>query len=264
MLLYITAEDVLGAPRSRAGHGPLQGDPRDAGALYDMGMRHHVRRAALLQGGELSGAARLEARPPRDPDRALRAREAGARAGDARRRLRAALLALAGREFAVKGFGAAAGRHRARRRGRRAPGRLREAAPRFVVGDGCRERRAAPGLRAQRPRPRRPLIAADAGPRAARSCRSASCWSSAARPRHRRARAGLPAAVPRRVDPESEALWHVAARGTVRMQPPRRDASASRRGCARGRRSRATSRTCEPPRVTLATASRWRRSSATG
>jgi hypothetical protein len=48
MLLYITAEDVLGSdtPRRR-GPRPLPTTPETVAGLYDLGFRHHVRAAAL-------------------------------------------------------------------------------------------------------------------------------------------------------------------------------------------------------------------------
>jgi hypothetical protein len=49
MLLYITAEDVLGeAIPERRGRPPLHTIPSTLSALYDMGMRHHVRAAVML------------------------------------------------------------------------------------------------------------------------------------------------------------------------------------------------------------------------
>jgi hypothetical protein len=49
MLLYITAEDVLADafPEPRGRH-PLHAIPSTLSALYDMGMRHHVRSAVML------------------------------------------------------------------------------------------------------------------------------------------------------------------------------------------------------------------------
>lgn len=49
MLLYITAEDVFGSdtPR-RSGPQPLHTIPATVAGLYDLGLRHHVRKAALL------------------------------------------------------------------------------------------------------------------------------------------------------------------------------------------------------------------------
>jgi hypothetical protein len=48
MLLYITAEDVLGSePPGRKGPRPLHTIPATIAGLYDLGLRHHVRRAAL-------------------------------------------------------------------------------------------------------------------------------------------------------------------------------------------------------------------------
>ena len=48
MLLYITAEDVFGSdtPR-RGGPRPLHTIPSTVARLYDLGMRHHIRKAAL-------------------------------------------------------------------------------------------------------------------------------------------------------------------------------------------------------------------------
>jgi hypothetical protein len=49
MLAYITAEDVLGdAFPERRERRPLQAIPSTLSALYDMGMRHHLRSAAML------------------------------------------------------------------------------------------------------------------------------------------------------------------------------------------------------------------------
>jgi hypothetical protein len=49
MLLYITAEDLLGSdPGSRRGPRPLHRIPETLAGLYDLGLRHHVRRAAML------------------------------------------------------------------------------------------------------------------------------------------------------------------------------------------------------------------------
>jgi hypothetical protein len=48
MLLYITAEDVFGgATPERKGPRPLHTIPPTLSALYDMGMRHHLRRSVL-------------------------------------------------------------------------------------------------------------------------------------------------------------------------------------------------------------------------
>jgi hypothetical protein len=48
MLFYITAEDVLGdAAPQRRGPRPLPHIPSTVSALYDMGMRHHLRSSAL-------------------------------------------------------------------------------------------------------------------------------------------------------------------------------------------------------------------------
>src|SRR4029453_19579566 len=55
MLLYITAEDVLGSAPEPRGPGPLQAVPATLGALYDRGMRHHARRV-VLQCAELQAA----------------------------------------------------------------------------------------------------------------------------------------------------------------------------------------------------------------
>lgn len=49
MLLYITAEDMLAdAAPERRGPRPLHTIPATLSALYDLGMRHHVRSAAML------------------------------------------------------------------------------------------------------------------------------------------------------------------------------------------------------------------------
>jgi hypothetical protein len=49
MLLYITAEDLLGeASPERRGPRPLHTIPATLSALFDMGMRHHARSAVML------------------------------------------------------------------------------------------------------------------------------------------------------------------------------------------------------------------------
>src|SRR5262245_23937191 len=49
MVLYITAEDVFGDEATpSSGPRPLHTIPPTLSALYDMGMRHHVRDASLL------------------------------------------------------------------------------------------------------------------------------------------------------------------------------------------------------------------------
>jgi hypothetical protein len=56
MLLYITAEDVFGgAMPERRGPRPLHTLPATLSGLYDLGMRHHLRRSVLCwpEGGEL-------------------------------------------------------------------------------------------------------------------------------------------------------------------------------------------------------------------
>jgi len=48
MLLYITAEDVFGSgPRERRGPRPLHTIPATVAGLFDLGLRHHVRPAAM-------------------------------------------------------------------------------------------------------------------------------------------------------------------------------------------------------------------------
>jgi len=48
MLLYITAEDVFGsAPPERGGPRPLHRIPETVAGLFDLGLRHHVREAAM-------------------------------------------------------------------------------------------------------------------------------------------------------------------------------------------------------------------------
>jgi hypothetical protein len=53
MLLYITAEDVFGSDTpKRSGPRPLHRVPPTLAGLYDLGLRHHVRGAAMLWPGE--------------------------------------------------------------------------------------------------------------------------------------------------------------------------------------------------------------------
>src|SRR5512134_1801208 len=49
MLLYITAEDVFGSGTpGRRGPRPLHTIPSTVAGLFDLGLRHHVRSAAMM------------------------------------------------------------------------------------------------------------------------------------------------------------------------------------------------------------------------
>ena len=53
MLLYITAEDIFGSDRpERAGPRPLHRIPETVAGLFDLGLRHHIRPAAMVWSGE--------------------------------------------------------------------------------------------------------------------------------------------------------------------------------------------------------------------
>ncbi len=56
MLLYITAEDVFGDARpERRGPRPLHTIPATVAALFDLGMRHHLRQSVLSWARDGSG-----------------------------------------------------------------------------------------------------------------------------------------------------------------------------------------------------------------
>jgi AMP-binding enzyme len=58
MLLYITAEDVFGSDTPKqSGPRPLHTVPATVAGLYDLGLRHHVRQAAMLWPGDGGFAA---------------------------------------------------------------------------------------------------------------------------------------------------------------------------------------------------------------
>ena len=109
MLLYITAEDVFGDDTpSRKGPQPLHRIPETLAGLYDLGLRHHVRKAAMAW----PGGDGFEAVPDWKLDRlairvALYGRErAGVEPGE-----RVAVVGRLGRlwpivDFAAMGFGA--------------------------------------------------------------------------------------------------------------------------------------------------------------
>jgi len=220
MLLYITAEDVFGdaAPAPR-GPRPLHAVPPTLGALYDMGMRHHVRRAVLQ-------CAELQAAPDWKLDRlviriALYGREKlGLEPGT-----RAAVFGRLGWlwpavEFAVQGFGATAVGIEHDVPDDVLLAVLSEAAPRFVVSTDAASSKRLLELRAKGLAPRVPVVAADAGAPTGeflalgQLLELGGTFDTAERAQAFRLMC-------RRLEPEAEALWHAAAGGTRKLSHAR-------------------------------------------
>ena len=249
MLLYITAEDVLGSAPEPRGPGPLQGVPATLGALYDRGMRHHARRAVLQ-------CAELQAAPDWKLDRlviriALYGREKlGLEPGT-----RAVVFGRLGwlwpaAECAVQGFGAAAVGIAHDVPDDALLAALREAAPRFVVATDAASAKRLLELRASGLGPRVPLIAADAGAGAGevlplgQLLELGGTFDTAERAQAFRL-------LCRRLDPESEALWHVSARGIETLSHARAIERVALRLRARPP-ERGDLAYLQPPSVTLA------------
>jgi hypothetical protein len=214
MLLYITAEDVFGDAPAPGAPRPHPGAPATLGALYDQGMRHHQRRAALH-------CVELGAVPDWKLDRlviriALYAREKlGLEPGS-----RAAVFGRPGWlwpvvESAVQGWGAAAVGIAHDAPDDALVAALREAAPRFVVATDPDSAKRLLELRAEGSR--MPLIA----PRAAATAGAmlpleqllelGGTLDTAERAQSFRL-------ICRQLDPATEALWHVAASGIERLR----------------------------------------------
>jgi len=219
MLLYITAEDVLGSAPEPRGPDPLQGVPATLGALYDRGMRHHARRAVLQ-------CAELQAAPDWKLDRlviriALYGREKlGLEPGT-----RAVVFGRLGwlwpaAEFAVLGFGAAAVGIEHDVPDDALVAALREAAPRFVVATDTASAKRLLELRANHLAPRIPLIAADGGAPAGEALalgQLLELGGTLDTPERAQAFRMLC----RRTPPEAEALWHASARGIEKLSHAR-------------------------------------------
>ena len=216
MLLYITAEDVFGDAPAPGAPRPHPGAPATLGALYDQGMRHHRRRAVLH-------CAELGAVPDWKLDRlviriALYGREKlGLEPGS-----RAAVFGRPGWlwpavESAVQGWGATAvGIAHDAPDDALLPA-LREAAPRFVVATDAESANRLLELRTRGDAARLPLVA----PRSAAAAGEVlaleqllelgGTFDTAERAQAFRLMC-------RRLEPQTEALWHVSASGIVRLR----------------------------------------------
>lgn len=252
MLLYITAEDVFGdkAPQPR-GARPLHSLPATLNALYDMGMRHHLRRAVLLW----PEATELLPVPDWKLDRlviriALYAREKlGLEPGS-----RAAVIGRLGwlwpaADFAVQGFGATSVGFEHDVADDALLGALREADPRLIFStDGSTTARLLE-LRAGGQLPRVPIVGAETTAAAGellpvrQLLEMAGTLDTAERAQAFRM-------ICRRAEPEAEALWHVGAKGIERMTHARAMERVAAQLRARPPAAGDVSY-LQPPRVTL-------------
>ena len=218
MLLYITAEDVFGdaAPRPR---GPRRASapPATLSALYDAGMRHHARPAALRY---REGAA-LQAVPDWKLDRlviriALYGREKlGLEPGT-----RAVVFGRPGwlwpaAEFAIQGFGATAVGIEHAAPDATLAAALGDADPKFVVATDAASAARLLELRRQGGVPRITLVAE--GPDGSGEMLPLGQLLELGGTLDTPERAQAFRMLCRSVPAESEALWHVSARGTERL-----------------------------------------------
>ena len=218
MLLYITAEDVFGSDTpKRRGPEPLHTIPATVAALYDLGLRHHVRDAAMLWPAALG----FEAVPDWKLDRlairlALFGRERlGVEPGG-----RVAVFGRLGwlwpvADFAAMGFGSVPVGLEHDLGDDALQAALDRAAPRVVLatdpGSGERLRRLRREGRAGSG-----TVVAEGAPEEegfvplARLLEHGSILDTAERAQSFRA-------VSRQAAPEGEALWHVARGGLTRL-----------------------------------------------
>jgi hypothetical protein len=220
MLLYITAEDVFGdeAAPQRRGPRPLHSIPATLAALYDMGMRHHVRAAAMLW----PEADALAPVPDWRLDRlviriALYSREQlGLEPGT-----RAAAFGRLGWlwpavDFAAQGFGAAAVGLEHDLGDDDVAAVLREADPRVVFATDTASAARLLALRARDRLPRATLVGAGAGASQGemlpleRLLELGGTLDTAERAQAFRLMC-------RRVEPAAEAVWHASSRGLERL-----------------------------------------------
>jgi hypothetical protein len=219
MLLYITAEDVFGSDTpKRSGPRPLHTIPPTVAGLYDLGLRHHVRKAAMLWPGE-SG---FEAVPDWKLDRrairlALFLRERlGAEPGE-----RVAVFGRLGwlwsvADFAVMGFGMVPVGVEHDVGDEALQSVLDEAAPRVVLAtdpasaERLREIRRRRGLAAETTVVAEGLPEEDGGVPLARVYDLGSTLDTAERAQAFRA-------VSRQLTADAEALWHAAPAGLLRL-----------------------------------------------
>jgi hypothetical protein len=253
MLLYITAEDVFGdAAPQRRGPRPLHSIPPTLSALYDMGMRHHLRPAVLQWPSD--GA--LEAVPDWKLDRlvirlALYCREKlGLEPGT-----RAAVFGRLGwlwpaADFATLGFGATSVGIEHDVPDAALEAALRDADPRVIFATDPESAGRLLELRARGVLPRAALVGAGADTSAGelvplpKLLDLAGTLDTAERAQAFRM-------VCRRVEPETQALWHVGGRGTSRMTHARSMERVAARLRARPPAAGDVAY-LQPPRATLA------------
>lgn len=219
MLLYITAEDVFGdaAPAPRQPH-PGPGLPATLSALYDRGMRHHQRRGPL----RWPEGAELQVAPDWKLDRlviriALYCREKlGLEPGT-----RAAVFGRLSwlwpaAEFAVQGFGATSVGIEHDAPDDVLAAALRDADPQVVFSTDGESTARLLGLRVESLR-RRPTVVAAETTGAGDGVLPLGEILELGGTLDTAERAQAFRMICRRNSPETEALWHVGARGMERL-----------------------------------------------
>jgi hypothetical protein len=219
MLLYITAEDVFGdATPRRRGPRPLHAIPATVSALYDMGMRHHLRSSVLLW----PGAGGVEEVPDWKLDRlviriALYCREnLGLEPGT-----RAAVFGplswlWPAADFAILGFGASSLGIEHDVPDAALVGCLREADPRVIFATDAPSTARLVELRARGLLPRTALVGVGQGAETGellpleRLLELGGTLDTAERAQAFRM-------VCRRVEAGTQALWHASADGVERL-----------------------------------------------
>jgi acyl-CoA synthetase (AMP-forming)/AMP-acid ligase II len=219
MLLYITAEDVMGSEGpERRGPRPLHTIPPTVARLYDLGMRHHIREAAMVWWTQDAPETVPDWRLDRLVIRvALYCRERlSLEPGD-----RVAVFGRLGWlwpavDFAAMGFGAVAVGIEHDVKDEDVAGLLTQAGPRVAFASDDESARRLRGLKDAG---RLPPLTAVAGTNAAegpgllplaRLLELAGTLDTAERAQAFRA-------VAREIAPDVEALWHASASGLVRL-----------------------------------------------
>ncbi len=253
MLLYITAEDVFGsAPPEPRGPRPPRTIPATVAGLYDFGLHHHVRKAALVS-WEGDALAPL-------PDWRLD-RLAIRLALYARERLEVepgGRVAVVGRmcwlwpvlDFAAMGFGVTPVGVEHDVGDEALAGILAEAAPRLVFATDEATAARLAGLR-RAGRLARAIVAADGLPREEGLLPLDDLLAAAAVLDTAERAQAFRAYSRERVAPDDPALWHVDGRAAVRMR--HRDAMLQVSGALRSRPAgEGDVAYVDAPRVTLA------------
>jgi hypothetical protein len=219
MLLYITAEDVFGnAAPQRRGPRPLHSIPLTVSGLYDMGMRHHLRPAALLWPAD----AELEAVPDWKLDRlviriALYCREKlGLEPGT-----RTVVFGRLGWlwpavDFAAFGFGAVSVGIEHDVADAALGAALREADPRVIFATEPESAARLLELRTEGLLPRATLVGAGTGSETGALLALPQLLDLAGT-LDTAERAQAFRMICRRIEPQAQALWHVSAHGSHRL-----------------------------------------------